>query len=397
MAGAESSIRVYIYGFPGSRILENMKNYFNEKPEVNVTLCDLNNSRYLSEFLDIIDLLMREGINVLPPYFCAPCALKHGLNWRDIYVEYSSPLLLLFQGGRLKAIVISAFDQTLFDRILNQPEDTAILSLRNESSIIKLNEDVRTQIENLFREKGKPHKNIFQVLPLIIIAACTDAINPCELFVLIVFLSLVIMKLGKRAVLKFGIAFSLAIFIAYFLMGLGVWRLIGYIREARIFIVILGLSLGLRSILNFTLGFFGFSVGLREAIGGLLNKRFKRIPKFLSEKVTQRLRGFSDRPFSAFLAGVAISIFLLPCTSGPYLIALSLIAEMETQMWGLLLLTLYNGIVIAPFIAITLSIYLLKIKTSELKKWGSNEQRWLNLAGGLTVMALSVYLIFYTL
>lgn len=394
----ESSVKVYIYGLSGSRILEKMRNYFNSSLGVSVTLYNLDEPRALDEFLSIINLLIREGINVFPPHICTPCELQHGLKWQDVYVRYLSPLLLFFRGERLNAIVISLFDQELFDQIMKNSEDAAKLFLWNKSNIIKLNEEVRTQIEELFSgEKIKPHMDVFQVLPLIIAAACADAINPCEFFILIVFLSLVATRLGKGAVLKFGIAFSLAIFIAYFMMGLGVWRLIGYVREAKLFIVILGLSLGLRSILNFVFGLFGLSIGLRETIGSFLNRRFKRIPKFLSESVAQCLRGFSDKPISAFFIGVITSIFLLPCTSGPYLIALSLIADVETQMQGFLLLTLYNSIFIVPFIVITLGIYLLKIKTGELKKWGSSKQRWLNLISGLVIVALSAYLIIYSL
>jgi len=254
---------------------------------------------------------------------------------------------------------------------------------------------MRVQIENLFKERVKPHISIFQVLPLIIAAACTDAINPCEFFVLIVFLSLVSVRFGRRAVLKFGVAFSAAIFAAYFMMGLGLWRLIGYVREAKIFVVILGLSLGLRSILNFIFGFFGLSVGLREAIGGFLNRRFKRVPKIFLDRVAESLRRFSSNPLSAFLIGVVTSIFLLPCTSGPYLIALSLISDIETQIRGLTLLN--NSIFITPFLAITAGMHMLKIKTSELKRWSSNKQRWLNLAGGLLTIALSIYLLLYAL
>lgn len=181
------------------------------------------------------------------------------------------------------------------------------------------------------------------------------------------------------------------------MMGLGIWRLIGYVREAKLFIVILGLSLGLRSILNFVFGLFGLSIGLRETIGNFLNRRFRRVPKFLSERVAQNLRSFSDKPISAFFIGVITSIFLLPCTSGPYLIALSLIAEVETQMQGFLLITLYNSIFIAPFIVIALGIHLLKMKTGELKRWSSSRQGWLNLVSGLIIVVLSAYLMIYTL
>lgn len=187
LLGDESSVKVYIYGLSGSRILENMRNYFNSSIGVSVTLYDLNDPRSLDEFLNIVNLLIGEGFNILPPHICTPCELQRGLNWRDIYVRYLSPLLLFFRDGRLNAIVISLFDQELFDQIIRNSEDAATLFLWSKSNTIRLNEEARTRIEELFREERKLRTDIFQVLPLIIAAACADAINPCEFFILIVF------------------------------------------------------------------------------------------------------------------------------------------------------------------------------------------------------------------
>lgn len=395
---AGSSVEVYIYDFPDFPSFREIENYFSKRPEIKTTLYCLNDSDHLKKFLEMVNLLVTQGVPVLPPGFCTPCEMAKGLNWQEIYVRYSTPLILVFQGGRLMSIVILRYDASTLDKALEHSDDAAkvFLYYHYEDAVL-LSEDARIKIEELFRNRIKSQSSFFHTLPLIIAAASVDAINPCEFFVLIVFLSLVTTRLGREAVLKFGVAFSMAIFAAYFMVGLGLWKLIGFVHEARIFVVILGLSIGLRSILNFIFGFFGLSIGLRETIGGFLNKKFKRIPKFLSDKAADHLRKFSSNPSSAFLIGVVTSLFLLPCTSGPYLIALSLIADLETQTQGLTLLAIYNSIIITPFLAITAGMYMLKIKTSGLKKWSSAKQRWLNLAGGLIMIALSIYLITYTI
>jgi cytochrome c biogenesis protein CcdA len=356
----------------------------------------LNDSDHLEEFLEIANLLVTQGVPILPPDFCTPCEMAKGLNWREIYIKYSIPLILVFKDERLTSIIVLRYDASTLDKALAYSDNATKVFLHYGDPVL-LKEEAKMKIEELFKDRIKLQVGFFHILPFIIAAAFVDAINPCEFFILIVFLSLITMRLGRKAVLKFGVAFSVAIFAAYFMMGLGIWRLIGYVREAKIFVVILGLSLGLRSILNFIFGFFGLSIGLRETIGGFLNRRFKRVPKIFSEKVSERLRRFSSNPLSAFLIGVITSAFLLPCTSGPYLIALSLIADIETQIQGLILLTIYNSIFITPFLALTVGMYMLKIKTSELKRWSSNKQRWLNLAGGLLMIALSIYLITYAI
>jgi len=96
---------------------------------------------------------------------------------------------------------------------------------------------------------------------------------------------------------------------------------------------------------------------------------------------------------TAFIVGIISGVFLMPCTSGPYFIALSLIADLESLLGGLFLLTVYNSIVILPFFVITLCVYMLKVKTSELKRWSSEKQKWLNLASGLLIIFLGLYLL----
>jgi len=125
----------------------------------------------------------------------------------------------------------------------------------------------------------------------------------------------------------------------------------------------------------------------------VLFRSFKRVPEFFFKRLSAYLRRVSENPMMAFAIGVVASAFLLPCTSGPYLIALSLIANLETLFEGLFLLTVYNGIIITPFLAITLGVHTLELKTSDLKRWSSKRQKWLNLIAGLLMIFLSLYLI----
>jgi len=395
-ANIDDYVEVYIYDFPEFKSLREIENHLSKYPKLKLTFRYLNESNNLEEFLKIVNILVTHGVSLLPPNFCTPCEMARGLNWQEIYIRYSIPLILVFQNGKIMVVMISRYDKNTLEQALASFDNVTKIFLSN-GSIEPLKEEAKARLEGLFENKIKSQTSSSHFLPIIIMAALVDAINPCEFFILIVFLSLVAMRLGREAVLKFGIAFSIAIFTAYFMMGLGVWRLIGYVREARLFVAILGLSLGLRSILNFIFGLFGLSIGFRETIGSILNRKFKRVPKFLSEKVTTLLRNFSNKPLSAFFIGTITSIFLLPCTSGPYLVALSLMANLETQIQGLLFLTLYNSIIITPFLIITVGTYLLKIKSGQLKRWFSKGQKWLNLISGLLILTLSVYLIFYAL
>ena len=55
----------------------------------------------------------------------------------------------------------------------------------------------------------------------------------------------------------------------------------------------------------------------------------------------------------AFLTGFVVSLFLLPCTSGPYIVILGLLGKTATRPEALAWLVLYNLIFVLPMVAIT--------------------------------------------
>ena len=63
-------------------------------------------------------------------------------------------------------------------------------------------------------------------------------------------------------------------------------------------------------------------------------------------------------PAGAFLVGVIISLFLLPCSSGPYLTIIGYLSaqELTSRMWGYIYLTVYNLIFVAPMVVISLLV-----------------------------------------
>ncbi|MFQ6057201.1 MAG: hypothetical protein ACE5J3_14615 [Methanosarcinales archaeon] len=61
-------------------------------------------------------------------------------------------------------------------------------------------------------------------------------------------------------------------------------------------------------------------------------------------------------PFGAFFVGLVVSMFLLPCTSGPYFVAGGLLSGIS-WLNALPLLIFYNIIFVAPMIGITFIVY----------------------------------------
>jgi cytochrome c biogenesis protein CcdA len=136
---------------------------------------------------------------------------------------------------------------------------------------------------------------------------------------------------------------------------------------------------------------FGLTIGSLEILGFLGLER-KHVPNSFATRIRENLKKATN-PYTAFIAGILVSLFLLPCTSGSYFVALDLLAKNATAAEGLLLLTLYNAIVVLPFIAIGVAIYTLTYRTAKLRIWLTSNEKWLRLFGGVTMIFISLLLI----
>jgi cytochrome c biogenesis protein CcdA len=98
-------------------------------------------------------------------------------------------------------------------------------------------------------------------------------------------------------------------------------------------------------------------------------------------------------PWGGFIVGLLISLFLLPCTSGPYIIILGLLAAKTTFFKAFLYLIFYNLIFIAPMAVIVLGMYF-GLPPEKAENWRKNKIRLLHLIAGVVLIALGVVIIF---
>jgi cytochrome c biogenesis protein CcdA len=157
-------------------------------------------------------------------------------------------------------------------------------------------------------------------------------------------------------------------------LGLGALRVFQSIPELKFIIVAVGLTMGGLEVLAF--------MGLKR----------KHVPNSFADRIRESLKKAAN-PFTAFIAGVLVSLLLLPCTSGSYFVALDLLAKNATFAGGLLLLTLYNAIVVLPFVVLTIAIYMLTFRTAKVRVWLDTNEKWLRLFGGVTLIFISLILV----
>lgn len=221
----------------------------------------------------------------------------------------------------------------------------------------------------------------------IISLAIADAFNPCALAVMVmVLVSILITNPGKKyKILLGGLGFTSAVFIGYFFYGLIIIQLFkSFVEFTSLIYPYLTNILAIFAIL---LGMFNIKDFFIYKPGGFATEmplRFRPRLRLLIKKITS--------PAGAFFIGIFVTLFLLPCTIGPYIIAagsLSTLNLMKTIPW----LLLYNLIFILPMLVITLVVYLGISTTEKIHSWKERNIKYIHLITGLLLIGLGIAII----
>ncbi|MBU2566089.1 hypothetical protein KKG46_00845, partial [Patescibacteria group bacterium] len=214
-------------------------------------------------------------------------------------------------------------------------------------------------------------------IPAILSAAAVDAINPCAFAVLIILLTTVLAGKNRRKALFAGLAFTLSIYLSYLMMGIGLYSAIqisGATHYIYIIVAILAIILGLFNLKDYL--WYG--------------KWFvMEVPMSWRPKLQAIIRGVTSVP-GAFMIGFVVSLFLLPCTSGPYIVILGLLSKTATRNVAFLYLLLYNLIFILPMLIITSLIYWGFTSVEQAEEWRQKKLKILHLIAGLIIFFLGV-------
>lgn len=167
-------------------------------------------------------------------------------------------------------------------------------------------------------------------LPIALIAgmALADSMNPCAITVLL--LLVVAIGASTSGIWRTGGAYIAGNFVAYLAIGFGLFTILQQFEMPIYVNKIIGVAAILLSV--YTL--------------------FSRIPA-QSRPVIKRLINKSTTVPLAFLAGAAISAIELPCTGGPYFLALALMTQYKmgsAEVFAYLIF--YNLIFVLPLVSI---------------------------------------------
>jgi len=216
-------------------------------------------------------------------------------------------------------------------------------------------------------------------LPILIGAALVDPINPCEFAVLLILMTTLLASGNRKRALLSGIAYSVSIFISYFLMGIGLYSIISSIETTSVFIKVIGFVAIIIGIFNLKDFFWYGKLFVME------------VPLSWRPKLKEFVKSITG-PISAFLIGFLVSLFLLPCTSGPYIVILGMLGHGETYLKAIMLLALYNLIFILPMVGITIGVYF-GMNVEKAEETRTRNLRVLHLIAGLIMLVMGIVLV----
>lgn len=218
-------------------------------------------------------------------------------------------------------------------------------------------------------------------LPILAIigAAIADSINPCAIAVLLILLSSLLFLNNRKQAFRAGIAFIIAVFISYFLIGFGLFTFINFANLSYWIYRIVG-------VLAIIIGLWNIKDYFWHDVGPNIE-----IPKSLRPIVQKLLRGVTSVP-GAFAIGILVTLFELPCTGGPYFFALGILAKTST-LHALPILLLYNLFFILPLIIIFILIYYGFVSIEKTKKWQKENIERLHLVAGIILLLLGIVVV----
>ena len=97
-------------------------------------------------------------------------------------------------------------------------------------------------------------------------------------------------------------------------------------------------------------------------------------------------------PSGAFVIGFLVTLFLLPCTIGPYIIASGLLSELGT-LGALPWLLYYNILFVLPMLFIVGLVYHGFAKIDEVSGWKERNIRYLHLIAGILMFIVGFALL----
>ncbi len=218
------------------------------------------------------------------------------------------------------------------------------------------------------------------LLPLVLISAILDSVHPCSFSILLITIAFLFgIQMSREKILKLGGTYIAGIFVAYFLIGLGILKVLHLFNTPHF------------------MGKLGATLLITFGALNLLNRFFPAFPiKLKIPGIAHSSMGklMDQASFPAvFGLGLLVGICQFPCMGGPYLMVIGLLRDQMTYLSGFNYLLLYNLILIIPLVAVLL-ISANKALVDKMQVWKRDNMDGLKLWTGIAMIIIGILIFF---
>ena len=218
------------------------------------------------------------------------------------------------------------------------------------------------------------------LLPLVLISALLDSVHPCSFSILLITIAFLFgMQMSRKKILQLGGTYIAGIFAAYFLIGLGILKVLHLFNTPHF------------------MGKLGATLLIIFGVFNLLSRFFPafpiklKIPSF-AHGTMGKLMDKASFP-AVFGLGLLVGICQFPCMGGPYLMVIGLLRDQMTYVSGFNYLLLYNLILILPLVAV-LFISADKTLVEKMEVWKRDNVGGLKLWTGMAMIIIGILIFF---
>ncbi|HEY4515351.1 MAG TPA: cytochrome c biogenesis protein CcdA [Candidatus Paceibacterota bacterium] len=218
------------------------------------------------------------------------------------------------------------------------------------------------------------------LLPLVVFSSLLDSVHPCSFSILLITIAFLFsIQVSRKKILQIGGTYIAGIFTAYFLIGLGILKVLHLFNTPHF------------------MGKLGATILIVFGLINLINSFFPRFPiKLKIPSVAHKAMGglLEKASFpAAFGLGLLVGICQFPCMGGPYLMVIGLLRDQVTYMAGFGYLLLYNMILSLPLVAV-LWVSANPVMVSKMQEWKKTNISAVTLWAGIAMILIGILILF---
>lgn len=223
-------------------------------------------------------------------------------------------------------------------------------------------------------------------VPIVLASGVADGLNPCSFALLVLFATYTLALVNavtsdgsptaeaRRRLLGAGSLYVGAVWVTYFIIGLGLLSFLGWLGQDHLvtrIAALLALAMALWMLKDVFLPGWGPSMLAPAGTHGRMHRAIER----------GGLAGM-------LIAGVLVGICTVPCSGAIYLDIVAILNASGGGLTGLALLALYNLAYIAPLVALLVAVSDRRI-LGRLGRWNRANSPWVKAGLAIAVVAMS--------